>query len=315
MTTARARQVGMGAAIVALSACTGLSAARPEQRAEASFDRTLTVSGRVDLDIQSGSGGINVRAGQADRVELHARVTASDWNPIRSGPSAEERVRRVAANPPVEQKGNRILIGRIDDPDLRNVSISYTLVVPPRTALSAKTGSGSLEIAGLGETMALETGSGSIQVRAAGGDVRATTGSGSIDADGVNGAITASTGSGGIDVTQTGRGNVDVSTGSGSVRVSGVRGGVLASTSSGTLRIGGEQTGEWRLSTSSGSIEIALAGKPAFDLDAQSNSGRIETAFPVTVSGTISRRELRGPVNGGGPLLHLRTTSGSIRIR
>ena len=312
--TAHARGLAIGAAIIAAAACTGLSA-DSRQRAEGSFDKILTVSGRVDLDVQSGSGRIEAKAGQVDKVEVHARITASDWNPLRGGPSAAERVRRIEANPPVEQTGNRIRIGRIDDPDLRNVSISYTLVVPPRTALVGATGSGSMEISGLGETMALETGSGSIVVRDAGGEVRATTGSGSIEASGVAGAITARTGSGGIVVTQTGRGNVDVSTGSGSVRVNGVRGAVKASTSSGTLRVRGEQTGEWRLSSSSGGIEITFAGKPAFDLDAQTGSGHIDTAFPVTVSGTISRRELRGPVNGGGPLLHLRTSSGSISIR
>lgn len=97
--------------------------------------------------------------------------------------------------------------------------------------------------------------------------------------------------------------------------MTGLRGGLRASTSSGTLRVEGEPTSDWRLSSSSGSVTIALAGKPAFALDAHSNSGRIDTNYPITVTGTIDRRELRGSVNGGGPLLHVRTSSGGIRIR
>lgn len=285
-----------GAALVLSQAC-GLSAAVMDQRAEGTFDRTLNVAGRVDLDVTTGSGRIEVRAGQTDRVEIHGRITASDWS-LRGGKlSPEERVKRLQANPPIEQTGNRIRIGRITDEDLRNVSVSYTLVVPAQTTLVSSTGSGSQEISGLRERVEAQTGSGSIRVRDASGDVR------------------ASTGSGGIEVFKNGKGDVDVSTGSGSIEVSGVHGGLRASTGSGSLQVEGEQTSDWRLSSSSGSIQIQLSGKPAFDLDAASSSGSIDTAYPVTVSGRVSKRELRGPVNGGGPLLHLRTSSGGIRIR
>lgn len=311
------RQVRLAAALgvmMALGQACTLSATG--QRSEGTFDRTLTVSGKVDLDVTTGSGRIEVRPGSGNKVEVHGRITAQDWSFKRSSLSPEERVKRLQANPPVEQTGNRIRIGRIEDEDLRrNVSIEYTLVVPAQTALVAQTGSGAMEIAGLTDTIALETGSGAIRVRDASSDVRARTGSGSIEADGVGGAFRASTGSGRIEVVKTGKGDVEASTGSGSIVVRGVRGGVRASTSSGSLRVQGEQTAEWRLSASSGSITIELAGKPAFDLDAESHSGGIDTSFPVTMSGKFSRHELRGPVNGGGPLLHLRTSSGSIRIR
>jgi hypothetical protein len=292
-----------------------MSAAVLDQRAEGTFDRTLTVSGKVDLDVTTGSGRIEVRPGQTGRVEIHGRITASDWSFRGAKLSPEERVKRLQANPPIEQTGSRIRIGRIQDDELRNVSVSYTLVVPAQTTLVSSTGSGSQEISGLTESITVETGSGSIRVRDAASDVRAKTGSGSIEADGIGGAFQASTGSGRIEVIKTGQGDVDVSAGSGSIVVRGVHGGLRASTGSGSVRIQGEQTSEWRLSSSSGSIEIELSGKRAFDLDAASSSGSIDTALPVTVSGKISKRELRGPVNGGGPLLHLRTSSGGIRIR
>jgi DUF4097 and DUF4098 domain-containing protein YvlB len=306
------------------------------QQATGSFERTLTVSGPVDVEVLTGSGSIEVRTGQPGRIEIAGRVKAGnwgDWNLFGGRSSAQERVRRIEDQPPVSQSGNRVTIGRIDDEELRRgVSISFTVVVPPDTTLASKTGSGSHLIEGVRGGITVSSGSGSIRVRDAGADVRASTGSGSISANAVTGSFSASSGSGSIegvsvkggitvksgsgsiDVSQAGGGPVEASASSGSIHLTGLRGSVRASTSSGTLRVQGEQTDDWRLSTSSGTVTIELAGKRAFNLDAHSNSGRIDTDYPVTV-GRIDRRALRGSVNGGGPLLQVRSSSGGIRIR
>src|SRR5262245_13202093 len=223
------------------------------QQATGSFERTLTVSGRADIEVLTGSGGIDVRAGQAGRIQISGRVTAGNWGFFTSRSSAQERVRRIESRPPIDQTGNRVEIGRIDDDELRgNVSISYTLIVPPDTTLVSKTGSGSHRIEGVRGAVTASSGSGSIRVRDAGSDVRASTGSGSIVADtvagsfsastgsgsidgtSVNGGITVKTGSGNIAVSQSGGGPVEASSGSGSIQLTGLRGGLRASTSSGT---------------------------------------------------------------------------------
>jgi DUF4097 and DUF4098 domain-containing protein YvlB len=159
------------------------------------------------------------------------------------------------------------------------------------------------------------TGSGSITADRVGEGFHASSGSGSIRATRVAGAITAKTSSGSIDLEQTRAGDVSVASGSGSVRLRGVRGAVQASTSSGGLTIHGELSDAWRLSSSSGSVNISLAGSQGFELDATTSSGRIEVGFPVTVSGLISRRSVRGSALGGGPLLRVRTSSGGISIQ
>jgi Toastrack DUF4097 len=308
------------------------------QQVTGSFERTLTVTGPVDLEVLTGSGGIEVRAGASGRVAISGRVTAGTWSSFTSRSTAEARVRRIEAQPPIDQTGNRVVVGRIDDNDLRNnVSISYTLVVPPDTALVSKSGSGSQLIEGLRGPAAASSGSGSIRVRDAGGDLRASAGSGSITADSIGGSFSASTGSGSIDgvgvkggitvktgsgsitVSQSGGGpggNVEASSGSGSIRLTGIHGGLRLSTSSGTVRVQGEQTSDWRVSSSSGTVTIELDGARGFALDAHTNSGGLDTRYPVTVTGSIGgRHELRGSVNGGGPLLQVSTSSGGIHIR
>jgi DUF4097 and DUF4098 domain-containing protein YvlB len=295
----------------------------------------LSVSGQPDIEVTTGSGRIEVRAGRDGQIEVRGEIRASDdwgWN-RRNRLSPEERVRRIEANPPIAQNGQVVRIGHIDDQDLQNgVSISYTLSVPADSLLRSKTGSGSQLIEGVKGRVETSTGSGSIVAREVGGSLsastgsgsitadrvdgtfRASTGSGGIDATGVTGAITAKTGSGGIEVAQTGSGDVDVSSSSGTVRLRGVRGALRASTTSGSLHVQGEPRGEWDLSASSGGVRVDVPDNTGFELNATTSSGSIDVGMPVSMSST-SRRSMRGTVGGGGPRLQVRTSSGSIDIR
>ncbi len=323
-------------AMAVLAAIALVPACAEAQRAEGSFQRTLTVSGPLDIEVVSGSGRIDVRPGPAGRVEIAGRIQANDgWGLNRRGPlSPEERVRRIEASPPIEQSGSTVRIVHITDEQVREgVSISFTVTIPAASTVRSKTGSGSQHIEGIDGSIEASSGSGSLTLKDVATRVRASTGSGSIDADtvrgafhatagsgsiratGVGGPIIARTSSGGIDVEQTGAGDVEVSSGSGSVRLRGVRGGLQASTSSGGLTIQGELSAAWRLSASSGSVSINLPGSQGFELDATTGSGRIEVDFPVTVTGSVGRRSLRGSAQGGGPLLHVRTSSGGISIQ
>ena len=304
------------------------------QSARGSFQRTLTVSGRPDIEVVTGSGAIEVGPGRDGHIEIRAEIRAGrewGWN-SGSRLSPEERVRRIEANPPIEQNGNVIRIGHIDDRDLQNgVSISYTLTIPAASLVRSKTGSGSQRIerirgdvqssTGSGSIVAREVGSlsasagsGSIQADGVNGSFRANTGSGRIEAGGVGGAITAKTGSGGIEVNQVGSGNVDVASSSGTVRISGVRGALRASTTSGGLHVQGEPRGDWEVTASSGGVRIDVPDSSGFDLDASTSSGSIDVGMPVSATST-SRRSIRGTVHGGGSRLMVRTSSGSIDIQ
>jgi hypothetical protein len=304
------------------------------QSANGSFQRTLSVSGRPEIEVGTGSGRIEVAPGRDGQIDIRGQIRASDgwgWK-RRNSLTPEERVRRIEANPPIQQNGNVIRIGHIDDPDLQNgVSISYTLTVPADSLLRSKTGSGSHRIEGVRGTVQASTGSGlivargigslsasagsgSIEIERVDGSVSANTGSGRIQASDVSGAVTAQTGSGGIEVVQAGSGDVDVSSSSGTVRVRGARGTLRASTTSGGLHVQGEPRGDWELSAASGGIRVDVPNGFGFDLDATTSSGSIDVGMPVTISST-GRRTLRGTVHGGGSRLRIHTSSGSIDVR
>jgi DUF4097 and DUF4098 domain-containing protein YvlB len=306
----------------------------PAFGAEGSFERTLAVTGPVELDVSTGSGHINVRAGASSNVHINGTIKAGKSWHLDEG-EAERKVRYIESNPPIEQHGNFIRIGRMEDRELsHNISISYDLVVPAGTRLRSQTGSGSQSVAGIQGPVKASTGSGSVKVENIGDDVRAetgsgdlevdsvkgtthaSTGSGSIRASGIGSSFVASTGSGSVRVEQTGPGDGKVETGSGSIELQNVRGALRVRTGSGDITAQGEPTGEWSLHTGSGRVLVRLPSVAAFELNAHTSSGHISTSadHPVTVQGTIGRGDLRGKVRGGGPLLELETGSGNIQI-
>jgi putative adhesin len=276
MTTVRRQLAFLASCLLALSACDVVEIAAQSERARGTFERTLTVNGPVDLSVRTGSGGIQIRTGSADRVQIVGRVSAGN---SRDGLDAAERVRRVEGAPPISQTGNVIRIGDTqDDPVYRNVSISYELVVPANTRINAQTGSGSQSIGSVDGPVRAQTGSGNIRIERTGGSLEAQTGSGDIQADSVGGEVRAQTGSGSVDVRQIVKADVTVQTGSGSVRLS-------------------------------------LPADAAYTLDAQTGSGSISTSQPLTVQGRIGRHRVTGTVRGGGQNIRVRTGSGSIDIR
>jgi hypothetical protein len=85
-------------------------------------------------------------------------------------------------------------------------------------------------------------------------------------------------------------------------------GGDVSATFVGTLR------GDSLLSTSGGRVKATVESKAAFQLDASTSGGGVEAAgFTITIDkGGVGKSRLSGAVNGGGPLLKLRSSGGDI---
>jgi len=300
--------------------------------AEGTFERTLRVNGAVKLAIETGSGSIEVHPGSSTEVRVTGHIRTNNWGLFGSRP-APDAIRRLEENPPIQQSGNDIRIGHIDDPELRrNISISYQVLAPPNTQLHSSTGSGSQEISGLAGSIDIDSGSGSLKISDIGSGVRAHSGSGGIAIDGSKGSVFARAGSGSIQATnvaggfdgetgnghltleQTAPGSVRAETGSGGLELRNVHGSLQAQAGSGSIKAEGEATGEWVVHTGSGSIQLRLPQNASFDLNAHTGSGSINLNHPVTVQGSIGKKEVRGKVGGGGVPVEVETGSGNIVI-
>jgi DUF4097 and DUF4098 domain-containing protein YvlB len=279
-------------ALLAAVAAVPVASARDWDSVKGSFDRTLTVTGAVDLDVRTGSGDIRVHAGPSGKVTIHGKIQAHN-----DGSSAEQKVKYFEDHPPIEQDGNHIRIGRVEDHEMtRNVSIDYEIEAPAETSLSTETGSGDVTVEGLHGTARLESGAGDMAVDSLQGDLRVRTGSGDGKIHNVSG------------------GRIEITTGSGDFEVRDVQGTLELRTGSGDIRAEGKPTGEWRVETGSGEIHVHLPSDLGFELDAHTSSGEISTDLPVTVTGSVGHGSVHGKVRGGGVMVELRAGSGNIEV-
>ena len=276
--------------LFSLAVC-GMLLPAAARAADGTFDKTLHVSGQVMLSVNTGSGYIHVSPGSGSEVHIIGHVHANGWG---FGASADDRVHQVVANPPIEQSGNIITVGKHNE-WLHNVSIDYDITTPRGTDLEANSGSGDLRLQDVG------------------GSLKANTGSGSIQANGVTGRVSLETGSGDINADMTASSDVRAQTGSGGIHLQGVDGTLYAETGSGDIEVGGHPGANWKLQTGSGSVTLNV-GNSHFTLDASTGSGDVHSDPPFTIHGSLNRHHVQGDINGGGPTVRVETGSGDIRI-
>jgi hypothetical protein len=272
---------------IPVSALLLAAAAIPALASEATFERTLSVSGAVTLHVSTGSGNIHIKPGSDSQVHIFGRVKSGFGG-------SEQRVQDIAAHPPIEQTGSILRIGEHLD-GLHNISIDYEIEAPAKTFLDASSGSGNVIDDGVGV------------------NARLNTGSGNINAKGLNSSFSVETGSGDIYAEQTGSGDVKAHTGSGNIELRNLSGGLRAETGSGDIKLGGQPKTGWKVSTGSGNVEM-WPDRASLTLEASTGSGSIHVEGNETETNHSDHHNLSAKLHGGGPTVRVETGSGDIRI-
>lgn len=261
---------------------------------EGSVDKTLSVSGPVELDVKTASGGITVTHGSSGLVQIHA-VFTSDQGWFSSGDMAE-RIRKLERNPPVEQNGNRVRLGYLQGGRelWRGISIRFEIQTPPDTRVQASAASGGIRVDGVHGPVDCKTASGGIEIHNIAADVHASSASGRQHIGNIKGAVFAHASSGGIEALE-------------------VAGLIDAEASSGAVRLGQTLAAPIRARTASGGVTVELAGNSGYDLAVVTGSGHM-TIPEMTVNSSFLRHHIEGKVRSGGPMVSIHTGSGSVRI-
>jgi len=280
------------AALLAFS--TAATAAFAAPTPDGNFDRTLSVSAQPDLYVATGSGVIRVHPGSGNQIHVVGHVHAS-WTAFGD---VNARIQRIVDNPPINQSGNSIHIGEVNDRELfNNISIDYEITAPSDVALNLRTGSGNIEVADVGRFLT------------------AASGSGSVRAHGVHGPATLDSGSGDIELEEQAAGDVKARTGSGSIHIHNLNGSFNSKTGSGDIEADGNLTGAANLTSGSGSVRLHITPTSHFSFEGSTGSGAIRVSFPgAPQQDEHSRHHLTASINGGGPPLVIHTGSGSIEV-
>lgn len=182
--------------------------------------------------------------------------------------------------------------------------------------------SGQIRVREAGKGAELSTAGGDIRVDSVTGDLKATTFGGDIHAGSVSGGARLET-SGGDVVVRSAGGEVSARTGGGDIVLRQVGGPVTARTSGGsiTCQITGTAGPGGDLSTSGGDVTVTLPANYRADVEihvtgSEVDSDAIVSQFPgISVSRHPGHLTGEGRLNGGGPKLVIRSTSGTVTIR
>jgi hypothetical protein len=225
-----------------------------------------------------------------------------------------------------ETGGGGIEVGNVESDVSLHTGGGSIKVDSAKGKIEAESGGGSVVVVSGSKGAVLETGGGTIRVERCAGRVKASTGGGSIELGDIGGAAEMDTGGGSIRLSSA-KGPVRAETGGGSIELNGVpsaraetgAGGIVAK----FVAANGEHN-DSELETSVGDITVYLAPDVNLSVRASievANGHNIRSDFPeirVTTEGgdygpkTVSAE---GSLNGGGPALKVRTTTGDISFR
>uniref|UniRef100_Q01UK1 Adhesin domain-containing protein n=1 Tax=Solibacter usitatus (strain Ellin6076) TaxID=234267 RepID=Q01UK1_SOLUE len=166
-----------------------------------------------------------------------------------------------------------------------------------------------------------DTGGGAIHISKAGAAVNVTTGGGQIIVERAGGIVTARNMAGPVKVGAAA--GVQCESASGGINVSNITGAMNVSTSLGNIMaslLSGKLFAESFLATGNGDITVFIPSNVGVNIRAQNDLADTTRRIAVEFPGVRVRRQGRlivaeGPVNGGGPLLQISATVGTIFIR
>jgi DUF4097 and DUF4098 domain-containing protein YvlB len=304
---------------IAISLLLVFSLAAAKEKYEEKFEKTVALAKDGKVDISNISGDITVLSWNQDQVKIEA-LKISEASSLEK---AKENTAKVTIE--VVPEGSLLRIetkypksDKFWGGDSVNVSVNYKLWIPEKAALKATNISGDISAEAIGGAVALKAVSGDIHLtKAAGGadcntvsgdvTVAEVTGSaflksvsGDVKAGGVKGSVEAESVSGDIGLTEVSEAST--------VRVKALSGEVL-------YRGGISKQGNYSLKSHSGTVTLYIPSDSAFDLEAETFSGEIESDFEIKVMGKVSPKELSGSVNGGGAVLKVSSFSGDIKLK
>ncbi len=279
--------------------------------------KSFTVESGGTLKVNTDTGSIEVRGTRGSTVDIEV------FRKVRT--NNRKTAQRILDNFKIdfEQSGKDIYVTgdrqrkvNFWDNIWNRLQVKFIIHVPEIYNIGLRTSGGGISVEAIEGEVNVRTSGGSLDLDNITGPVWGKTSGGGIQVGHINGDVDINTSGGSIKIDRA-RGNVKAHTSGGGITVNEVMGSINADTSGGSIKahISQQPDSDCRLTTSGGGITVYLTRDIAVDLDAGTSGGSVHTEFPVTIQGKIEKRKLKSKINGGGPLLYLQTSGGSIYIK
>ena len=289
-----------------------------EARITRTVEKQFTGEPGGNLKVQTSGGDIQVVTGTGNEV----KVTAKERINADSEEKADEILKDLTLT--IEQEGKNVTATAKYEKSNgwhwgnTPVTVSFTVSVPKQYNVDLNTSGGDIGLESISGRARLRTSGGNLKIDRIDGEVDGGTSGGNINLREGTAKVKLRTSGGNIHVERAG-GEAELSTSGGDVVIESVRGRVNASTAGGNVKasIEGSLKGDCDLSTSGGDVTVSVEKNAAFDLKSHTSGGEVDAdGLNITIEkGGLRKNNLSGKVNGGGPLLSLGTSGGSIRIR
>ena len=296
------------AALPALAGCDLVELAAPARfQEDFEFTRPLNPGGR--LAVENSNGSIEIQVWDEDEAQIRGVKFASSKKLLDlieidvAGSGDFVRVRTVKPSGRFGSMGARYTIrvphGAVLDPLITtNGTITVTGDVG---GVRARTSNGRVKIAGASGDVEIQTSNGSITCTEIEGDARLSTSNGAIRVDGLKGRLRAKTSNGSV------KARIEPGPGPEPIEIRTSNGAI-------SLTLQAPPAADVIVTTSNASITVRAPESLRARLRLRSTNGAVSADFEVAGAGERSKRRLEGLVNGGGPLVELTTTNGTVRL-
>jgi|KBSSwiStaDraftv2_1062776.scaffolds.fasta_scaffold06582_7 hypothetical protein len=262
---------------------------------EQTWNREFTVAHQPTIRIDTDDASVKVHSWNDSKVRavIKYRKTTGGLVLGRQGPRVE-----------LNQAGDAVSIvarieGSVTVAFFDNSRLDVEVWLPRESDLVVSTEDGPVRIEDVAGHLDFRTQDGPLIGRGLRGEIRARSQDGNVQLDDVDGSLSLAT----QDATSEISGRfdrLDVASADGGIEID--------------VRPGSKLREAWSVRSQDGSIHLRIPNHLAATIDARTRDGNLSIDLPVLVQGSIRHNELVGDLNGGGPILKLRSSDGSIRV-
>jgi hypothetical protein len=234
--------------------------------------------------------------------------------------AGELTVDRVQGDVKLQTGGGDVHVGRVGGALHCVTGAGHITVKSAQGEAILETSGGDIVAGNLGGVVRAQTGGGGVRIASAGGAVTAISGGGEIVVEKAAGVVTLRNMAGPVQVGSAA--GVRCESGSGGIRLSNITGAMRVSTSMGNIlaSLGGSRLNDSYLATGSGDITVLIPSNVGVSILAENSMAdtlrRIVSEYPAIQTRRQGTRVIaEGSINGGGPLLQISGTGGTIYIK